>query len=132
MAAWTSQELDTIGQAEELEIAPLRRDGTLRSRVTIWVVRDGDAIYVRSYKGRTAAAWFRGAMVRHQARIWAGGGATSGGVERDVTLVEESDPGLNDRVDAAYRAKYRRYSKSIVDSMVTPDARSATLKLVPR
>ncbi len=132
MTAWTSAELNKIGKAEELEIAPLRRDGTLRNRVTIWVVRVGDDLYVRSYKGRTAAAWFRGAMVRHEARIWAGGGATSAGVEKDVTLAEESDPKLNDQVDAAYRAKYRRYSKGIVDSVVTLDARAATLKLVPR
>ncbi len=57
MTTWTSDELDKIGKAEELQIASLRRDGTLRNPVTIWVVRLGDDLYVRSVNGRTAA-WF--------------------------------------------------------------------------
>src|SRR5207253_7459272 len=123
MATWTSDELDTIGAAEELEIAWVRRDGTLRNPVTIWVVRHGDDLYVRSVNGRTAT-WFRGAQDRHEARIHAGG------VEKDVLLVETGD--VNDEIDAAYRAKYRRYAARIVDTVVTPEARAATLKLVPR
>ena len=64
MATWSKDELDTIGSADELQIAPLRRDGTLRKPVTIWVVRIGDDLYVRSYRGR-GGAWFRGTQVRH-------------------------------------------------------------------
>ena len=126
MTKWTSDELSKIGSAEELKIAPVRRDGTLRSPVTIWVVRLGDDVYVRSYKGRSAAAWFRGALVRHEGHIRAGG------VEKDVTFVEEIAPGSNDQIDAAYRTKYRRYSASIIRSVVSPEARSATIRLVPR
>ena len=59
MTAWTSDELTTIGAAEERRIAPLRRDGTLRRPLTIRVLRHGDDLYVRSVNGR-AAAWFRG------------------------------------------------------------------------
>ena len=55
MATWSSDELKKIGTAEELLIASLRRDGTLRNAVTIWVVRVGDDLYVRSVNGRTAA-----------------------------------------------------------------------------
>ena len=123
MAAWTSDELSKIGAADELQIAPLRQDGTLRRPVTIWVVRHGDDLYARSVNGRTAS-WFRAAQGRHEGRIWAGG------VEKDVVLVETDDQ--NDAIDAAYRSKYRRYAASIVDSIVTPQARAATLKLVPR
>jgi hypothetical protein len=125
MTAWTSDELDKIGKAKELEIAPLRRDGTPRSPVTIWVVRLGDDLYVRSYRGRTAA-WFHGAQVRHEGRIRAGG------VKKDVTFVEETDPGINDQIDAVYRSKYRGYGARYVDPMVAADARAATTKLVPR
>ena len=49
MSAWTADELDKIGNAEELEITPLRRDGTESKWVTIWVVRVGNHLYVRSY-----------------------------------------------------------------------------------
>lgn len=37
MTAWTAEELDRVGTAQELEIAPLRADGTPRRRVPIWV-----------------------------------------------------------------------------------------------
>lgn len=125
MNAWTSNELNKIAAAEELQIAPARRDGTLRNPVTIWVVHLGDDLYVRSYKGRTSA-WFRGTQERHEGHIRAGS------VDKDVTFVEVTDPVTNDQIDAAYRAKYRRYGESYVDSMVAPEARAATLKLVPR
>jgi hypothetical protein len=124
MTTWTSDELTKIGTAEELEIATLRGDGTLRKAVTIWVVRLGDDLYVRSVNGRSGA-WFRGMQVRHAGHIQAGG------IDRDVTFVEEPDPDLNARIDAAYHAKYRRYPSS-VDHINSPEAGSATIKLVPR
>jgi hypothetical protein len=124
MTTWTSEELNKIGTAEELKIASFRRDGTLRKPVTIWVVRLGDDLYVRSVYGRTSA-WFRGTQVRHEGHIQAGG------VDKDVVFVE-ADPDINDKVDAAYRTKYRRYAASIISTIVSPQARSATLKLVPR
>ena len=123
MTAWRSDQLSRIEWADELDLASVRRDGTLRNPVTIWVVRRGDDLYVRSVNGRTGA-WFRGAQDRHEARIHAGD------VETDVLLVETDD--VNDEIDAAYRAKYRRYVAKIVDTFVTPEARAATLKLVPR
>ena len=125
MATWTNDELARIGSADELEIASVRRDGTLRKAVTIWVVRVGADLYVRSANGR-AGAWFRRTQTRHEGRIQAGG------VEKDVTFVEEAGPGINDQIDAAYRAKYRRYSPQYVDPIVAPGARAATIKLVPR
>lgn len=123
MTAWTKDELTKIGRAEELEIASLRRDGTLPNPVTIWVVRYGDDLYVRSFKGRTAS-WFRGTQVRHEGRIW------GGGVEKGVSLVD-ADHDIDDALDAAYRAKYGRYGASFVNPMVSPEARSTTIKLVP-
>jgi hypothetical protein len=125
MTTWTSDELTRIGAADELEIVPLRGDGTLGKPVTIWVVRHGDDLYVRSYKG-LGAAWYRGIQARHEGHIRAGG------VEKDVTFVEETDPGIADQIDAAYRIKYRRYDARYVDPMVAPAARAATIKLVPR
>lgn len=123
MSAWTSAELNKIGSAEELEIAPLRQDGTLRKPVIIWVVRVGDELYVRSYRGR-GSAWFRGVQVQYQGRIRAGG------VEKDVTFAEEADPAVNDRIDAAYQTKYGRYPQYVAP-MLTPEVRATTIKLTP-
>ena len=72
MSQWTRDEITRIGRAEELEIASLRRDGSLRKPVTIWVVPHDASLYVRSVNGRTAA-WFRGTQERHEGRIWGGG-----------------------------------------------------------
>lgn len=125
MAAWTKDELSRIGEAEELEIAPRRRDGSLRRPVPIWVVRAGEDLYVRSYRGR-GGAWFRAAVAQGAGRIQAGG------ITKEVALTEEADPGVNDQVDAAYRSKYRRYGGSYTDTMVAPGVRATTLKLTPR
>ena len=123
MTSWTGDELDRIGTADELELTALRRDGTPRKPVTIWAVRHDNELYVRSVNGRTAS-WFRGAQARHEGQIWAGS------VEKDVFLVETDD--INDEIDAAYRTKYRRYAASTIGHIVSPEARSATIKLVPR
>lgn len=122
--AWTSDELSQIGTAEELQIAPRRRDGTLARPRTIWVVRNGDDLYVRSVNG-TTSAWFRGTQERHEGRIQAGG------VSKNVTFAS-ADPGVEGDLDAAYRAKYRRYPANIVNSVLSTQARSATLRLIPR
>ena len=55
MTTWTNEELDKIGIAEELRIATLRRDGTRRKPVIIWVVRVDDDLYVRCVNGREGA-----------------------------------------------------------------------------
>jgi hypothetical protein len=124
MTTWKKDELAKIGAAEEVQIAPLERDGTPRKPVTVWVVRQGDDLYVRSVNG-PSGRWFRGTQERHEGRLRAGG------VQQDVTFVD-ADHDIDDEVDAAYRAKYRRYAGSILNSVLTPEARSSTLKLVPR
>ena len=122
MSAWTSDELDKIGASDELQVASVRSDGTLRRPVTVWVVQHGDDLYVRSVNGRTAS-WFRDVQVRQQGHIRAGG------IDKDVRFVETDE--LNDQIDAAYRSKYRRYAAGVVDGIVSQQARAATLKLVP-
>jgi hypothetical protein len=131
MTGWTTDELERIDAADELEIASVRPAGSLRSPTTIWVVRLGDDLYVRSVGGRTSG-WFRGTQARHEGRI------RCGGVEKDVMFVDvDGDDGgeggeVADRIDDAYRTKYARYSSRIVGSTLTDQARSATLQLVPR
>jgi hypothetical protein len=107
-----------------LELAVRRSDGTLRKPVTIWVVRSGDDLYVRSWRGRSGG-WFRAAQAPREAQIRAGG------VDKDVDLAE-ADEGASDAIDAAYRTKYGRYGDSYVQPMIRPEARATTLKLLPR
>ena len=125
MAEWTTDEVRTIAGAEEIELSALRPDDTLANPVTIWVVRVGDDLYVRSGKG-DAGAWFRATQVCDAGHIEAGG------VGKEVPFVAETDDDINDRIDAVYRTKYRGHGGRYVDPMVAPTARAATIKLVPR
>src|SRR5687767_7491681 len=121
---WTSDELARIGRAEELQVASLRADGTLRPYVTIWVVRAGDELYVRSAQGPTNG-WYVRALRAGAGRIRAGG------VERDVTFAA-AEPGAYAGIDAAYHSKYDRYGPAIVGSVVGAQAHEVTLRLLPR
>jgi hypothetical protein len=124
MGDWTAEQLDKIGAADELEIAALRPDGSLRPATTIWVVRVGDDLYVRSWRGRNGG-WFRSVLRRPEGRIQAGG------LTRDVTF-QEPDDADHAAIDHAYQAKYSRYGSSYVDPMVSPAATAATLRLIAR
>jgi hypothetical protein len=124
MRDWTAEELDKIGAADELEIAALRPDGTLRPTTIIWVVRVGDELYVRSYRGRRGG-WFRSVLQRPEGLIRAAG------LTRDVAF-QEPDDADHAAIDQAYRTKYARYARSYVDPIVSPDATAATLRLIAR
>jgi hypothetical protein len=124
MSDWAAEELDEIGAADELEIAAVRPDGTLRPATTIWVVRVGHDLYVRSYRGR-GGGWFRSVLRRPEGRIQAGG------LTREVAF-QEPDDADHAAIDQAYRTKYARYGSSYVEPMVSPDVTAATLRLLPR
>jgi hypothetical protein len=68
----TRDELDKIGAADELELASLPSDAAPQEPVTIWVVRHGGNLYVRSMKGRMGM-WYQRIQMRHQGNIRAGG-----------------------------------------------------------
>jgi hypothetical protein len=122
LTTWSGEELSAIGDAGELRVASLRGDGSLRRRRTIWVVRHGDDLYVRSVR-EAEGAWFRGVQERHEGRI------SAGGLDRGVTF-EDADHALDDEVDEEYRQKYGRTSTA-VDRITSADARSTTIRLVP-
>jgi hypothetical protein len=121
---WTDVELTRIGEAQELQLASVRPDGTMRPSVTMWVVRAGDDLYVRSAYGPDNP-WFRCAKASGTGRIRAGG------LERSVVFAEPV-PGVHSAIDAAYHAKYDRYGPAIVGTVVGPKAEAVTIKLVPR
>lgn len=123
MSDWSPEELSKVASAEELEIAPLRPDGSQRPYVPVWVVRVGNDLYVRSYRGREGA-WYRSAVGQREGRIRAGG------VERAVAFEPDgTDP---QAVDEAYRTKYASYGGSYLDPMLRPEATETTLRLAAR
>ena len=123
MSAWSSDELEEIGAADELELTTFRSNGMPRKPVTIWVVRNDDSLFIRSWRGRNAA-WFRNAQARRAGHIHARG------IDTDVEFVN-ADQHMNDTIDTAYRAKYTPIAPSYVEPMVSSQARATTLQLVP-
>ncbi len=120
---WTDDELRRVGGAEELQLASERPDGTLRRYVTMWVVRAGDELYVRSAYGPDNP-WYRRARASGVGRIRAGG------VERAVTFADAA-PNLHSAIDDAYHAKYDRHGPRIVGTVVGPQAAAVTVRLLP-
>ncbi len=125
MTMWTTDELSRIEDADELQISPRGPDGALHGPVTIWVVRSGDDLYVRSYRGRNGH-WYRSSQARHEGHVRAGG------VDRDVSFVDVIDSDTIALIDTAYRSKYQRYGPQYIDPMLAAPARATTIKLVPR
>jgi hypothetical protein len=123
MTSWTADELASIDNADELQIASRRPDGSLRPFVTIWVVRAGDTVYVRSAYGHSNP-WFQRALAARAGRI------RVAGIERDVTF-EEPGPDVDNAVDAAYHVKYDRYGRAMVGTVVSSEAARPTLRLSP-
>lgn len=124
MTACTEEELGHIGGAEELQLASQRPDGTLRPFVTIWVVRVGDELYVRSAYG-SSNPWHVRAKASGVGRVRAAG------VERDVTFADAA-PGREGDIDAAYHAKCDGHGPQIVGTVVGPLAQHTTIRLAPR
>ena len=124
MNTWTADELDRIGNASELRLASRRGDGSLRPYVTMWVVRTGDGLYVRSAYGPDNP-WYRRATASGTGRIQASG------IETDVSFASAGQAVQGD-IDAAYHAKYGQYGPAIVGSVTGPAAHQVTIRLVPR
>ncbi len=123
MTAWSKDELRRIAEADDLHIAPFREDGvTYGTPTSIWSVAVDDALYVRAYNGRQSR-WY-GAAIRQRA-----GRITAAGLTKEVAF-EPVDGTIHDRVDDAYRAKYR--GSPYLAPMVGPRARAATVKVMPR
>ncbi|MFC0447458.1 DUF2255 family protein [Rhodococcus jostii] len=122
MNSWRPQDARAVTAPEEVQVVIRRGDGSLRRPTTIWIVGDGDRVFVRSTNGRTAD-WFRGALATGTGRI------VARSTTHDVEFTEADDGDLA-RVDAAYRAKYGRYA-SIVDHLEKDGPRAATLEIHP-
>jgi hypothetical protein len=123
MAAWPKDELLRIIEADDLHVSALREDGVTYGTPTwIWSVAvDGD-LYVRAYHGKDSS-WYRAAVREEAGRI------TAGGMTREVEFSPVEDA-LNDRIDDAYREKYR--GSSYLDPMISERVRAATLRVAPR
>jgi hypothetical protein len=120
---WSPSDLNRIAETDDLHVAPFREDGSTPGTPTwIWsVVVDGD-LFVRAYHG-TSSRWYQAALRQGKGQIRAAGKT------RDVTFAPVADIALQERIDAAYRTKYK--ASRYLDPMIGPRAHAATLRIVP-
>ena len=123
MSAWSQDDLDRLGGAGEVEVSSVRRDGSLSRTRTVWIVRVGDQLYLRSVNGPDGA-WYRLTRASRQGRIEARG------VVRDVTWVDVDAAGQPD-VDAEYARKYQGATTAVAH-ITSPLARTTTMRVEPR
>jgi hypothetical protein len=123
MCKWAKDELRKMAETDDLHISPFRDDGrTYGTPTWIWSVVLDDALYVRAYNGQKSR-WYQAALRQRAGRI------TAAGMTRDVKF-EPVDGSINDRIDDAYRAKYK--GSPYLAPMIGTRARSATIKVVLR
>jgi hypothetical protein len=123
MATWSKEELSKIAEEDDLHISPFRDDGVTYGTPTwTWSVAADDALYVRAYNGPNSR-WYRAAVRQKAGRI------TAAGMTKEVAF-EPVDGPINERIDDAYRAKYR--GSPYLSPMIGPRARSATVRVMPR
>jgi hypothetical protein len=127
VTSWSVDDLDRLGSAGEVEVSSVRRDGSLSRARTVWIVRVGSQLYLRSVNGPDAA-WYRSTRTFHRGRIQARG------VARDVTWADvdaAGQPEIGPAVDAEYARKYQG-STAAIARINSPLARATTMRVEPR
>jgi hypothetical protein len=109
-----------LSRADEVDIETRSPKGTVHA-VPIWVVVDGDDVFIRAVNGPTSR-WYR--------EIVAGPGAlVVNGKRIPVRAVAAADSASVKRTSDGYRKKYRKGSS--LDSMLVPLVLPTTLRLEP-
>src|SRR5215471_11678046 len=120
MTTWPKDELDKIAAADDLHVAPLREDGkTYGTPTWIWSVVVDGTLYVCAYNGKDSR-WYQAALRQKAGRI------ITASMTKDAAF-KPIDSAINDRIDQAYRVKYR--DSRYLDPMIGSRARSATLEI---
>lgn len=113
--------LHLLAHTKEVRIETSRPDGPVHSAI-IWIVVDGDDVFVRSWLGERGR-WYREAKSNANVAILAG--------ERQIRAIAVSarDPDSVRRCSEGFQAKYPK-SKS-TPMMLANDILDTTLRLVP-
>ena len=125
-ARWNPETLAALADALEVDVTPIAADGSRRSSRTVWSIRVGDELYLRSWKGR-GAAWFRDAVATGQGEI----AVTGGGASQLVRFEEvDAEANIQAQISATFLTKYAadRYAAAMNES----GPLESTLRLIPR
>ena len=111
-------------ETPEIEIETSRGAGAPVHRTVIWIVVDGDAVYVRSVRGRSGR-WYRELTANPRGAVHAGGRRVA------VEAQPAADDATNARVGELLRRKYEQRWPGPTASMLRDEILSTTLRLTP-
>jgi hypothetical protein len=115
-----TDERDLLARAEEVTIETTSSSGVLH-RTIIWIVVDGEDVFVRSVNG-DGARWYREAVDHPDV------GFEVGGTRIAARMVAAADPESVARCSAALRVKYA--SDPALRSMLRPHTLATTLRVL--
>ena len=116
--------LDLWDRTDEIDIETARADGARVHRTTIWIVVDGDEVFIRSVRG-PAGRWYRDITAHPAGAIHA--------ADRRVAVRAEpaADAATVERVSAALSKKYDARWPGPTAAMLRPETLPTTLRLQP-
>jgi hypothetical protein len=112
-----------LAEIDEVEIETRARPDAPAHRITIWVVVDGDAAYVRSVRG-ARGRWYREAIAYREAVLHAGGRRLP------IHIEPVNDDATIARVSDAFLRKYVQWPND-ARAMVRDEVLATTLRLRP-
>jgi hypothetical protein len=112
--------LALLDRTGEVDLETRSPKGTAHS-VPIWVVVDGDDVFIRTYRGPNSR-WYRELLA-------AAGALVVNGKRIPVRAIAAADSASVKRASDGYRKKYRKGSS--LDSMLLPLVLPTTLRLEP-
>jgi hypothetical protein len=124
MTQFSAGEREQLANAAEVEIETRRASGGSNRRTIIWIVVDGERVYIRSVRG-AAGAWY-GAVTRDkEAQLHAGSSTWA------VRATPVTDAAEVERVSRAIDQKYRERWPGPTAAMLRPDVLGTTLRIEP-
>jgi len=125
-SAFDPETLQTLDRTYEIDIETSRAESAPVHRVTIWIVVDGDAAYVRSVRGPTGR-WYRELLANPRGAIHVAGVA---GRRLDIVAEPASDAATITRVSDALKRKYARWPASLA-GMLRDQVLPTTMRVKP-
>ena len=113
-------ERDLLARTEEVIIETTSASGAVH-RTIIWVVVDGEDVFLRSVKG-DRGRWYREAIARPEVVLEAGT------TRLPARVVAAADPDSVERCSAALTGKYR--ADPALRTMLRPDTLPTTLRVL--